>query len=117
MTTPTSDPQTGTFMLPRAFPTLRRDEHGDLIWTATAKARTDELSLYLGYRLWKLWNEIQDVREFARFMALVREETPDLPAWLVKHGPLPPWVTAVPGDDYMTLDREQNGDGDEEEAL
>ena len=117
MTTPTADPQNRTFRLPNAFPTLRRDE-GALIWAATSTATPEELRLHLGYRLWKLWHEMHDVLEFVRFMALASDETPDLPPWLIKHGPIPPWVGAISDDAYQALDREWHGDvsDDEDEA-
>jgi hypothetical protein len=103
----------GSFVLPNAFPILTRED-GGLLWTRTTTATPEELRLHFGYLLWKLWREIQGVREFARFMALARDETPDLPAWLANPGTLPPWVTSVPEDAYQALDREWNGDADEE---
>jgi hypothetical protein len=104
--------------LPRAFPVLERSE-GGLLWVQTDKASPDELRLHLAYRLWKLRQEIDAVRNFGLFMALARNEEVVVPLWLHRDpGPLPPWADAISTEDYQALDREWNGDiddaGDEE---
>jgi hypothetical protein len=111
MTTPTPGPQSPSFMLPGAFPTLDRTAEG-LLWVTTTRATPEELRLHLAFRLLKLWHEMQEVQEFARFMAVARDETPDIPPWLHTSTSvaLPPWVTAMPEDAYKALDCEWRGD-------
>ena len=91
--------------LPSIIPTLARDEDGDLVWVETDKATPEQLQLYLGQRLWKLWQDLPQLKAFAAYLDAHLGTPLDVPALLQHPGPLPAWVTAIPEADYEALER------------